>query len=335
MLDIRQLKLIVALAEHGSLTRAGRVLDLSPSALTRALTALERELKVELFDRSRRGFEPTAVGRALIQKGAEVLALNDELTSMLTRLRGTPSDLLQIGAGPAAMACVLTLAIPRLLGLRPMLQLQVRSGVDSVRDLRDRRISFALAEVSDLAEPEEFQIVPLRRHPMFVLARPAHPLVARGADLRFDDILRYPLILHSYVPARFAPHIAAATAGAETAAAAIPPVMTIEEPGAALAIAAGSDALFACTAPAARPWVKAGSLVVLPWRPAWVQTNFGVLFLRHMRLTPVQQELLDCIQAADAEAFAMGCAMMPAGLPPPEEGLAVLGRRTAPALVGD
>ncbi len=333
MLDIRQIKLIMTLAEHGSLTRAGRILDLSPSALTRALTAIERDLKVELFDRSRRGFEPTAIGRALIQKGAEVLALSDELSAMLARLRGTATDSLQIGAGPAAMGCVVSQAIPRLMARWPGLQLQVSSGVDRVRALQDRKISFAISELSDLAEPEEFQIVPLRRHPLFLLARPGHPLLARGSAIGFEDVLRYPLMRFSHVPARFAPHMAAAMANIEAAAATIPPSMTIEDPAAALAIAAESDALAASTAPQVKPWVQSGALAVVPWRPSWLQTNFGVLYLRHMRLSPLQQDLLDCLQAADAEAFALGQAMMPAGLPPPEEALAVVGRRTAPALI--
>jgi DNA-binding transcriptional LysR family regulator len=187
--------------------------------------------------------------------------------------------------------------------------------------------------VSDLAEPEEFQILPLRRHPVFLLARPGHPLLARGSAIGFEDVLRYPLIRFSYVPARFAPHMAAAMANIEAAAATIPPSMTIEDPAAALAIAAASDALVASTAPQVKPWVQSGALAVVPWRPSWLQSNFGVVYLRHLRLSPLQQDLLDCLQAADAEAFALGQAMMPAGLPPPEEGLAVVGRRTAPALI--
>ena len=58
-LELRDIRLVQAVAEQGSLTRAGNVLFLTQSALSRQLADLERRLGVALFQRSGRRMVPT------------------------------------------------------------------------------------------------------------------------------------------------------------------------------------------------------------------------------------------------------------------------------------
>ncbi len=74
MAEIRQLRYVLAVAEHGSVSRAATELHLSQSALSEALRKLELELGVELFSRGGRGVTPTAAGEALLTAGAEAVA---------------------------------------------------------------------------------------------------------------------------------------------------------------------------------------------------------------------------------------------------------------------
>ena len=55
MLDGQDLRIIVTIAEHGSLVKAGRVPGMSQPSLTRSLAQVEERLGATLFDRSRRG----------------------------------------------------------------------------------------------------------------------------------------------------------------------------------------------------------------------------------------------------------------------------------------
>src|SRR5579859_3821852 len=73
-LEIRHLKLIVAIAETRSVTGAGNRLHLTQSALSHQLKDAEERLGVRLFDRKNRKMELTTAGARLLQTANSVLA---------------------------------------------------------------------------------------------------------------------------------------------------------------------------------------------------------------------------------------------------------------------
>ena len=72
-LEIRDLKLVAAVAEFSTLTRAGEHLHVSQPALSHQLTALERRVGAALFERSGRRMVPTTLGQRLIDEAREIL----------------------------------------------------------------------------------------------------------------------------------------------------------------------------------------------------------------------------------------------------------------------
>ena len=72
-LEIRDLRLVTAVATHGSLTQAGEVLHVSQPALSRHLGQLEARLGTPLFIRTGIGMVPTATGQTLLRHAAVVL----------------------------------------------------------------------------------------------------------------------------------------------------------------------------------------------------------------------------------------------------------------------
>src|ERR671931_1752067 len=75
---LRDLHILFAVVQHGSMAKAGDHLGMSQSAVSQAIAALEHALEVPLFDRSPRGVEPTMYGAALMRRGQ---AAFDELRS--------------------------------------------------------------------------------------------------------------------------------------------------------------------------------------------------------------------------------------------------------------
>ncbi|MBG0563868.1 LysR family transcriptional regulator [Actinoplanes aureus] len=71
---IEQLEYLTAVIRHGSLRRAGEHLHLSQSALSEAISGLERELGVPLLERHRSGARVSREGRDLLPLMAEILA---------------------------------------------------------------------------------------------------------------------------------------------------------------------------------------------------------------------------------------------------------------------
>jgi LysR family transcriptional regulator, regulator for metE and metH len=83
-LEVRDLCVVLALAEAGTTARAATLLHLTQPAVSRALLSIEDRLGVALFDRSSRGLTPTEAGRRLLQGAPGVLA---ELGDLEHRVR--------------------------------------------------------------------------------------------------------------------------------------------------------------------------------------------------------------------------------------------------------
>src|SRR5262249_17185259 len=66
---LRDLHILFAVVQHGSMAKAGGHLGLSQSAVSQAIAALEHALQVPLLDRMPRGVEPTMYGTALMRRG--------------------------------------------------------------------------------------------------------------------------------------------------------------------------------------------------------------------------------------------------------------------------
>jgi LysR family transcriptional regulator, regulator for metE and metH len=72
-LETRQLRMLVAIADEGTVTRAAAVLNVSQPALSHALRSLERQVGVSLFARQPRGLVPTEAGDRLLRTARAVL----------------------------------------------------------------------------------------------------------------------------------------------------------------------------------------------------------------------------------------------------------------------
>lgn len=335
MLELRDLRLLTTIAANGSLVRAGRVLGITQSGLTRALAALEARLQAPLFDRSRRGLEPTEACRAILALAGPILDRAQALDATVTGLRDTHGGRLVLAAGPFALETVALAAAARFLGAHPTIQLRVEGGMapDAVRDLRERRVDIAVAEISDLETPEEFRIAPLHRHPILLLARAGHPLARQGRPIAFREVFDYPTVTTAFVAARVGLRIGAArqTLPGSSVHPTFPAVI-LDSVSASLAVAAASDAIAAGTAAAAAMALRTGDLVVLPCALPWLVTNFGILTLRKRPLSAATDMLIGLLQAVDAEAFATGRDVALVDMPACANDRALVGQRSQPAL---
>ena len=80
-LKLRQLEILLAVADTGSMAKAATRLAITQPAISRALADAEHTLGVPLFDRGRHGVEPTRYGRALLKRG---IAAFDEIDQGVT-----------------------------------------------------------------------------------------------------------------------------------------------------------------------------------------------------------------------------------------------------------
>lgn len=122
-LSVRQLRLIEAVARHGSLHRAASALAVSQPAASMLLRAAEAAVGRALFTRDRRGATPTEFGTVFIERLSIALAEIDAIDEAAIE-GGAP--ILRLGTIPRALQTVLPKVVARLLVQLPRLRIRVQ-----------------------------------------------------------------------------------------------------------------------------------------------------------------------------------------------------------------
>ena len=177
-MKLQQLRVLLAVAQHGSIHEAARSLHTTQPALSKTIAELERELGVTLMSRSTRGVSLTAYGTALVKRASVVEQELRHALEDIEAIRGHDEAQLNIGftavssSGPLpdAMASFRqrfpNVAL-RGFELRPQ---QIFEG------LREGRLDLGLVSTCNGAGTHALQWEPLFSVAMHLAVRTGHPL---------------------------------------------------------------------------------------------------------------------------------------------------------------
>lgn len=124
-MDWDKVRIFHAAAAAGSLTKAGDVLGLSQSAVSRQVSALEADLKVPLFHRHARGLVLTEQGELLFRTARDLVSKLEQTQAMLMDSRQKPDGMLKVTANVGLGAHWLTPRLDEFLGQYPDIRLEV------------------------------------------------------------------------------------------------------------------------------------------------------------------------------------------------------------------
>ena len=194
--SIRQLRLVAAIADVGTMVRAGEAVGLTQSAVTKAVRDLERDLGVDLFERGNRGVTPTIYGDALVTHARRVLAQLEHAAEEIDDLAHGAGGRVAIGTLLAASAWLLPTAIARLRAERPRVVVDVVEGTnDRLQPMLLRGdLDMVVGRLSEFRHRAGVHQEPLYSEEVVVLARPDHPL-ARREPLNLADLQKADWIL--------------------------------------------------------------------------------------------------------------------------------------------
>ncbi|MBR8130809.1 LysR family transcriptional regulator [Burkholderia ambifaria] len=176
----------------GTIRAAADWLDVAPSAVSRQIGLLEKELDATLVERHARGVTPTEAGRCVIEYFREQLAHRDDLISRLQELRGLKTGQVSLVLGEGFVSDLL--AGPMQQFCRQFPGIRVNLDVGSTNDVI-RKISNDEGEIGLVYNPPaEPKLVSRasKRQPMMAIVGPDFPRRSHKV-LTVQQLATYPL----------------------------------------------------------------------------------------------------------------------------------------------
>jgi DNA-binding transcriptional LysR family regulator len=174
MLDVTRLRVIDAVARHGSVTAAAKELHYAQPSVTHHLARLEAETGAQLLQRVGRGIRLTAAGELLADRAAEIIGRIDAADAELSAHVGLTAGRVRLAGYSSAIAALVPRAVAALAAGHPGLRISLTDThpPDAIELLRSGRIEVAVIfryEETE-AEPVGVRLHHLLDDPLYLLS---------------------------------------------------------------------------------------------------------------------------------------------------------------------
>jgi len=194
--ELRRLKYMSVLAEELHFGRAAERLGIAQPALTQQIRALERELDVELFHRTKRSVKLTVAGRVTLNEAIRTLQ-QAEKTALVARQAGRGElGHIEIGyVGSAIFTGVLSKAIARFRVGNPLVEFRLNEVgiVQQLDDVSSGRLDLGILRLPVKSVPTGVGIMSLHREPI-ILAIPRGHRLARQKSVTLSALKSEPFV---------------------------------------------------------------------------------------------------------------------------------------------
>ncbi|QWE07090.1 LysR family transcriptional regulator [Polynucleobacter sp. JS-JIR-5-A7] len=169
MSSIKTLKNFLAITRHKSVAAAAREIGLTAAAAGQQLQQLEKEIGLELFDRTKRSLSLNAHGRSLIEPIQEIVARYEALGS---NLKSDLSGTIVLGALVSTLMGAFGKTLNELKQSFPSLEVKLIAGLSSdfLDQVLDGTLDAAIVTESPYALPQNVQWTELYKEPMILIS---------------------------------------------------------------------------------------------------------------------------------------------------------------------
>jgi DNA-binding transcriptional LysR family regulator len=195
-ITLRQIRYFVALAETGKITLAGPAVNISSSAITEAVQALEAETGVKLVERHGKGIKLTSEGYKFLNHCRRILADVSEALHAMTDTRDDLGGRLRLAVSYAVAGFFLPQPLARFRRAHPEVDLDVREMQrwESEKAVAEGEADMAIMVTSNVKQTEELEIRPLLASRRRVWMASNHPLMQQDR-VSIKDLEGEPYIL--------------------------------------------------------------------------------------------------------------------------------------------
>ncbi|MFF4353138.1 LysR family transcriptional regulator [Streptomyces sp. NPDC001530] len=195
-MDLRQMEVVVAVAEEGGFTAAAQRLHVVQSAVSSTVRALERELGSRLFDRTTHRVALTPAGEAFVPAARTALRAAEQARTAVDAVQGQLRGTVTVGTMQGVWAG-LPHALAALRAEHPGVVVRLRQAavVDIRQALRDGAVDLAVVAL-DRLQQRGLVTRRLAREEMVLVASPRRDLTATGDEgkVALEEVARLPLV---------------------------------------------------------------------------------------------------------------------------------------------
>lgn len=195
--SLKQLRVFVAVARHGSFSRAGEAIGLTQSAVSHSVKELEAEVGVRLLDRTTRDVVLTDAGLRLANRVERLL---DELQAALLDARSfgvQRSGTVRVATSQTISAHLMPQCIAAGERQYPEIRIMLRDQAQQqvLHSVRNAEVDFGI--VVDPVQAVDLECEAVLHEPFLLLCRDDHPFAARQ-EVRWSALNGCRLVLQDY-----------------------------------------------------------------------------------------------------------------------------------------
>ncbi len=298
-IDLKTLRLLVAVCEHQNMARAAEQEHIEPSAVSKRIAQLEADLGTPLLLRSRRGVQPTAAGAAVLEHARNVLFTMERIARDAASYGSGVKGHVRLVATASAIAESLPDDIASFLRAPANRNIKVDVEERFSRDLV-RHVREGLASVGVCWDNVDFEGLQHRRYRsdrLALVVHPDHPL-AKKKSLRFEQTTGHD---HVGLPPSSAVHgmlqRAAARSGRTVSYRAV-----VSNFDAAFRVVAANLAVSVVPVQVGLPYAAMLGLKMVALTDTWAQRDFAVCFRDFETLQPAARRIVEHLVAQAAAA---------------------------------
>jgi len=194
-MNISQLEVLLTVAEQGNFSASALALDISQSAVSRAIASLEAELGVPLLLRGRFGARPTIVGERVIFHARKMIKLRESIDYEVNLEKGLHGGRIRVASFRSAATHLLPAAIAKFSQQFPDVEVEIREDepIAVEQALRDGQADIGLLP---LPRSEEFETWEIARDEYVVLLPKSVGVVPQ--HMTWGQLSTYSFILFNY-----------------------------------------------------------------------------------------------------------------------------------------